>query len=284
MSILDPVYNAINNTINGAIAGAGSVAGDTVAGVGVAIASTGEGIAESVNGVARSLADYVKEQGNYVKDYTKAPGPRAPTANNPLGLEGVGVGASGKNTSPLLKIPYPILGGGGGGGGSVVKNKKTKETVAPVARKAIAAAPAPATGAIAKPSAQAPTSSKAVSASKSPSSNTAKTAAAPPTPKPSSSTTKPGALPKSNPTAGPLNNKSTLSQPIKIVSKKPANNNNNNNTSPSLASQTNQILAARVKAEVTAGKKGGEAKKGRRGAAKRSPAAEDKTPAAGVKK
>lgn len=262
------------------------MAGDTVAGVGIAIASTGEGIADSVNGVARSLANYVKEQGNYVKDYTKAPGPRAPTASNPLGLEGVG-----GNTA--VNIPYPIL-----GMGSVVKKKKEIEAAA--TRKAIAAAPAPApksssktaTGAIAKPSAQVPVPApapaslkvkaaaaatlptpKAASASKSP--PTPVKSAAPPKPSPN-----PGALPKSNsvpvaakptPPGGPFN-KSKLSQPVKTVTK-PANN-----TSPS-ASQTNQILAARVKAEIA--NKKDEAKKGR-GAAKTS-SVENKTPE-GVKK
>ncbi len=88
MGLLDPVYNAVNNTVKGAIAGGGAVAGDTVAGVGSTIASTGRGIGDSVTGFTRGWGDYAKDTGNYVKDYTKAPGQRAATAANPLGLGG----------------------------------------------------------------------------------------------------------------------------------------------------------------------------------------------------
>lgn len=109
MGLLDPVYNAVNNTVKGALAGGGAVAGDTISGIGSTISTTGRGIGDSVAGVARGWGDYAKDTGNYVKDYTKAPGQRSSTAANPLGL-----GSGGQSRAVPLRVEKS---GGGGGSG-----------------------------------------------------------------------------------------------------------------------------------------------------------------------
>lgn len=128
MGLLDPVYNAVNNTIKGALAGGGAVAGDTVTGIGSTISSTGRGIGDSVSGIARGWGDYAKDTGNYVKDYTKAPGQRSSTAANPLGL-----GSGGQSRAVPLRVEKSSGGSGGGGGGggrpAAAKRAQTAKTM-----------------------------------------------------------------------------------------------------------------------------------------------------------
>ncbi|MCJ1439216.1 hypothetical protein MMC27_008607 [Xylographa pallens] len=87
------ISNAVSGAISGTVATAGNYAGSALAGVGNGI----NGVGESINGTIRNYGDSAKDYGNYVKDYTKAPGARAPTSRNPLGL----------TDSPAIKYTAP---------------------------------------------------------------------------------------------------------------------------------------------------------------------------------
>ena len=76
------ISNAVSGAISGTVATAGNYAGSALAGVGNGI----NGVGESINGTIRNYGDGAKDYGNYVKDWTKAPGARAATSRNPLGL------------------------------------------------------------------------------------------------------------------------------------------------------------------------------------------------------
>lgn len=65
----------------------------------------------SVAGTTRGWGDSVRGYGNNIKDATRAAGPRAPTASNPLGL-------AGGSTSSAAMLKSKTTGAVGGARGS----------------------------------------------------------------------------------------------------------------------------------------------------------------------
>lgn len=82
MGILDPFWNAVDTTI----AGAGATVGGAIQGIGDGITQTGRAVGDSIAGAASGYGNYVNDSANYVRDATGAPGVRAGSASNPLGL------------------------------------------------------------------------------------------------------------------------------------------------------------------------------------------------------
>ena len=82
MGILDPFWNAVDTTI----AGAGATVGGAIQGIGDGITQTGRNVGDSLAGAAAGYGNYVNDSANYVRDATGAPGIRAGSASNPLGL------------------------------------------------------------------------------------------------------------------------------------------------------------------------------------------------------
>ncbi len=82
MGILDPFWNAVDTTI----AGAGATVGGAIQGIGDGISQTGRNVGDSIAGAASGYGNYVNDSANYVRDATGAPGVRAGSASNPLGL------------------------------------------------------------------------------------------------------------------------------------------------------------------------------------------------------
>jgi len=76
------VSNAVSGMIASGVAHAGEFTGGALSGVGNAINGFGSNVESSI----RRYGDGAKNYGNAVKDWTKASGPRAGTAMNPLGL------------------------------------------------------------------------------------------------------------------------------------------------------------------------------------------------------
>src|SRR5947199_6377734 len=101
--IMHTIHNAIAPTISSAVQTAGSVAGNAVNAVGNGI----NGIGESINSSIRRYGDGTKDYGNAIKDYTKAPGPRAATASNPLGLSTSVNGGRNAFSQPMYRAPAP---------------------------------------------------------------------------------------------------------------------------------------------------------------------------------
>src|SRR2546430_1740765 len=101
--IMGTIHNALAPTISSAVQTAGSVAGDAVSAVGNGI----NGIGESINSSIRRYGDGTKDYGNAIKDYTKAPGPRAATASNPLGLSTSVNGGRNAFSQPMYRAPAP---------------------------------------------------------------------------------------------------------------------------------------------------------------------------------
>jgi hypothetical protein len=97
------IHNALAPTISSAVQTAGSVVGDAVGAVGNGI----NGIGESINSSIRHYGDGTKDYGNAIKDYTKAPGPRAATASNPLGLSTSVTGGRHAFSQPMYRAPAP---------------------------------------------------------------------------------------------------------------------------------------------------------------------------------
>jgi hypothetical protein len=139
--IMGTIHNAIAPTISNAIQTAGSVAGDAVGAVGNGI----NGIGESINSSIRRYGDGTVDYGNAIKDYTKAPGPRASTASNPLGLSNSVTGGKNAFSQPIYRAPAP-------------SQPKALPAPAPKPQPKALPAPAPkkpATGTAAKPAAAA---------------------------------------------------------------------------------------------------------------------------------
>ena len=82
MGFLDPVWA----TVDTVIAGAGATVGGAIQGVGDGISMTGRNIGDGIAGAAAGYGNYVNDSANYVRDATGAPGIRAGSASNPLGL------------------------------------------------------------------------------------------------------------------------------------------------------------------------------------------------------
>ena len=82
MGLLDPFWNAVDTTI----AGAGATVGGAIQGIGDGITQTGRNVGDSIAGAASGYGNYVNDSANYVRDATGAPGVRAGSASNPLGL------------------------------------------------------------------------------------------------------------------------------------------------------------------------------------------------------
>ena len=82
MGLLDPFWNAVDTTI----AGAGATVGGAIQGIGDGITATGRNVGDSLAGAAAGYGNYVNDSANYVRDATGAPGTRAGSASNPLGL------------------------------------------------------------------------------------------------------------------------------------------------------------------------------------------------------
>jgi hypothetical protein len=80
--VLNKVSEAIAPTVSNTVATAGGFAGDVVCGVGNSI----NGVGQSINDAIRRYGNSAMEAGNGIKDWTGAPGLRAGTAANPLGL------------------------------------------------------------------------------------------------------------------------------------------------------------------------------------------------------
>jgi len=101
--IMGTIHNAIAPTISSAVQTVGSVAGDAVSAVGNGI----NGIGESINNSIRRYGDGTIDYANAIKDYTKAPGPRASTASNPLGLSNSVTGGKYAFSQPMYRAPAP---------------------------------------------------------------------------------------------------------------------------------------------------------------------------------
>src|SRR5271154_2057848 len=86
--IMGTIHNAIAPTISSAVSTAGSFAGDAVSAVGSSV----NGVGESINSTIRQYGNGTIDYGNAIKDYAKAPGARAATASNPLGLSSTSIG------------------------------------------------------------------------------------------------------------------------------------------------------------------------------------------------
>src|SRR5436305_9091398 len=97
--IMGTIHNALARTISSAVQTAGSVAGSAVNAVGNGI----NGIGESINSSIRRYGDGTIDYGNAIKDYTKAPGPRASTASNPLGLSNSVTGGKHAFSQPMYR-------------------------------------------------------------------------------------------------------------------------------------------------------------------------------------
>lgn len=96
--ILGKVSDAIQPTIQGACASAGSFAGGAMNYVGSSI----NGVGESINTNIRAYGDGAKDYGNSIMDWTAAPGLRAQTAGNPLGLSSTTGGGKSNATNPSI--------------------------------------------------------------------------------------------------------------------------------------------------------------------------------------
>jgi hypothetical protein len=99
--VLDKISGALAPTVSGAVASAGSYAGGAVNAVGNTINGVGDGFGRAV----RSYGDGVKDYGNGLMDWTKAEGPRAATASNPLGLSSGSTGGKRQVTSGSIYRP-----------------------------------------------------------------------------------------------------------------------------------------------------------------------------------
>jgi hypothetical protein len=86
--VLNKVSEAIAPTVSNTVATAGGFAGDIVCGVGNSI----NGVGQSINDAIRRYGNGAMEAGNGLKDWTNAPGLRAGTAANPLGLSNTTAG------------------------------------------------------------------------------------------------------------------------------------------------------------------------------------------------
>lgn len=86
--VLNKVSEAIAPTVSNTVATAGGFAGDVVCGVGNSI----NGVGQSINDAIRRYGNGAMEAGNGIKDWTSAPGLRAGTAANPLGLSNTKAG------------------------------------------------------------------------------------------------------------------------------------------------------------------------------------------------
>ncbi|OCK77136.1 hypothetical protein K432DRAFT_395871 [Lepidopterella palustris CBS 459.81] len=76
----------LTRTMNTATAGVGNFAGGIVSAVGNGISGAGRGAGSSITSSTRIWGDSVRGYGNSIKDATGATGPRASTADNPLGM------------------------------------------------------------------------------------------------------------------------------------------------------------------------------------------------------
>ena len=95
------ISNYVTNAVSGTVATAGGFAGSAVSSVG----STINGIGQSIDRTISHYGNTTKDYGNAIKDWTKAPGPREGTANNPLGLSDVPT--AGKRAIMGPKSPRP---------------------------------------------------------------------------------------------------------------------------------------------------------------------------------
>ncbi|KAL5113344.1 hypothetical protein ACEQ8H_008790 [Pleosporales sp. CAS-2024a] len=78
--------SALSSTTSAAASGVGKAAGAVVTAAGNGVAGAGKGAGVSIVNTSRSWGDMVRDYGNSIKDVTGAPGRRAPTRTNPLGL------------------------------------------------------------------------------------------------------------------------------------------------------------------------------------------------------
>lgn len=96
--VLGKITDAIQPTVYNAASTAGGYAGGALSSVGSGI----NGIGSSINGTIKRYGDGIVDYGNGVKDWSNASGPRAATAQNPLGLSGSSVAGKSSVTSPSI--------------------------------------------------------------------------------------------------------------------------------------------------------------------------------------
>ncbi|KAF2754136.1 hypothetical protein EJ05DRAFT_479684 [Pseudovirgaria hyperparasitica] len=97
----------VSRQLAGVTAGISNFTGGVVNAVGSGVSGAGKGVSNSVAGTTRGWGNSVRSYGNSIKDATGASGPRAPTADNPLGMarNKASVKASGQVQKGRIQTP-----------------------------------------------------------------------------------------------------------------------------------------------------------------------------------